>query len=156
MSFQPKEKPDMSEQAPYEILGGEEGVRRLVDRFYDLMDTENDAKDIRAMHARSLRASREKLFMFLSGWLGGPNLYIEKHGHPMLRRRHLPFSIGKAERDQWMHCMHLALAEMPIDQVSREKLEKAFATTADHMRNRPEHQQDDVLEVTQVLKQPAE
>lgn len=140
----------MSDKTPYEMLGGEAGIRDLVDRFYARMDTEIDARNIRRMHAKSLRASREKLFMFLSGWLGGPNLYIEKHGHPMLRRRHLPFTIGKAERDQWMHCMRSALSEMPIDQALREKLEQAFATTADHMRNQTEHQQDERLKVYEV------
>ncbi len=132
----------MTEPTPYEMLGGEPGLRQLVDRFYDLMDSEAATREIRAMHAKSLRVSREKLFMFLSGWLGGPNLYIEKYGHPRLRRRHLPFAIGVAQRDQWMHCMHLALAEMPIDPTLRQQLEHALSKTADHMRNQPEHEQD--------------
>ncbi|MGD8235655.1 MAG: group II truncated hemoglobin [Chromatiales bacterium] len=126
---------------PYELIGGEEKVRELVDRFYDQMDALDEVKTIRNLHAKSLRISREKLFLFLSGWLGGPDLYVQKYGHPMLRRRHLPFSIGKEERDQWMHCMIRAMEEMQLDPALRNHLEQAFLKTADHMRNRPE--QDD-------------
>jgi len=137
----------MSEQTPYELIGGEAGVRRLVDRFYDYMDSEATASEVRAMHAKSLRASREKLFLFLSGWLGGPDLYVQKYGHPMLRRRHLPFAIGTRERDQWMHCMRKALADMPIGDELRVSLEQAFMATADHMRNQPEHNADGRLQI---------
>ncbi|MDP3483558.1 MAG: group II truncated hemoglobin, partial [Sulfuricella sp.] len=86
-------------QTHYERIGGEEVVRKLVDRFYDLMDQQQDLQGIRELHAKSLKASREKLFLFLSGWLGGPQLYVEKYGHPRLRQRHLPFAIGESERD---------------------------------------------------------
>jgi hemoglobin len=132
----------MNDPTPYDRLGGEAGVRELVERFYDYMDSEAEAAQIRQMHARDLRGSRSKLFLFLSGWLGGPNLYVQKYGHPMLRRRHLPFAIGSRERDQWMHCMRKALNDMPIDQDLRQQLEQAFRGTADHMRNRPEHAAD--------------
>ena len=125
----------MNQPTPYDQLGGANAVRELVDRFYDYMDSEPEARHIRAMHAKSLRASREKLFLFLSGWLGGPDLYVQRYGHPMLRRRHLPFAIGRAERDQWMHCMRRALADMALDPALRERLEAAFLATADHMRN---------------------
>ena len=127
---------------PYELIGGEDGVRRLVDRFYDYMDSDPEAAEIRKLHAKDLRVSREKLFLFLSGWLGGPNLYVEKHGHPMLRRRHLPFAIGIRERDQWLHCMRRALADSELDQTQRDRLLQAFAATADHMRNKAEHEAD--------------
>jgi hemoglobin len=137
----------MSDQTPYELIGGEAGVRALVDRFYDHMDSEVAARQVREMHAQSLRASREKLFLFLSGWLGGPDLYVQKHGHPMLRRRHLPFSIGSQERDQWMHCMRMALDDMPITADLREQLGRAFLATAEHMRNRPEHDEDAGLKI---------
>jgi hemoglobin len=125
-------------QTPYEQLGGEAGVRALVDRFYDLMDSLPEAAEIRALHAKSLRGSREKLFLFLSGWLGGPPLYQQRYGHPMLRRRHLPFRIGQRERDQWMHCMRQAMADVGIEPSLRAQLEQAFFRTADHMRNQPE------------------
>jgi hemoglobin len=131
-----------SPSTPYEQLGGEAGVRRLVDRFYDTMDNLPEARTIRGLHAKSLKASREKLFLFLSGWLGGPDLYSPRHGHPRLRARHLPFSIGIAERDQWMACMRKALAEEDIPQALREQLERGFWQTANHMRNRAEHDAD--------------
>lgn len=123
----------------YEIIGGEQGVRKLVDHFYDYMDELQDAADIRQLHAKSLRVSREKLFLFLSGWLGGPALYIEKYGHPMLRRRHLPFTIGIKERDQWMMCMKKALSDMKLDSEVEKQLIRSFMQTADHMRNQPEY-----------------
>lgn len=124
---------------PYQQIGGETAVRRLVDRFYDNMDQIEEVQHLRDMHAKSLRVSREKLFMFLCGWLGGPNLYLEKYGHPRLRARHLPFSIGIRERDQWMQCMRLALDDMGLEPKLRKQLEIAFQGTADHMRNRAEH-----------------
>ena len=92
----------MSELTPYERLGGEAAVRKLVDRFYDLMDALPEARGIRELHPPDLAGSRDKLFKFLSGWLGGPPLYVEEYGHPRLRARHLPFPIGEAERDAWL------------------------------------------------------
>lgn len=129
----------MSEnQTAYELIGGEEGVRELVDRFYDLMDQHEEARELRAMHAKSLKVSREKLFLFLSGWMGGPDLYVQQYGHPRLRRRHMPFSIGEAERDQWMLCMNQAMEEMGLEDKLRLALGEALWKTADFMRNRPE------------------
>ncbi|MEO1765884.1 group II truncated hemoglobin [Thiobacter aerophilum] len=124
-------------QTHYERIGGEEKVRQLVDRFYDLMDEDPDYYGIRKLHPRDLTASREKLFMFLSGWMGGPPLYVEAFGHPMLRARHLPFPIGVAERDQWLACMARAMAELGVENELRQELIQAFARTADHMRNVP-------------------
>lgn len=121
---------------PYELIGGDAAVRRLVDRFYDLMDSAPEAASIRAMHAPSLRASREKLYLFLSGWLGGPPLYVERYGHPMLRARHLPFPIGEEARDQWMWCMDRALEEEEMPAMLREYLRQRFQGVAEHMRNR--------------------
>ena len=126
------------DKTPYELLGGEAGVRELVDRFYDHMDSLPEAELIRGLHAKSLRGSREKLFMFLSGWLGGPGLYEEKFGHPRLRQRHLPFSIGKAEKEQWLLCMKKAMDDMGLTGELRQFLDQSFERTAEHMRNRPE------------------
>ncbi len=123
-------------ETPYERLGGETRVRELVDRFYDHMDSLPEARPTRDLHAKSLRASREKLFLFLSGWLGGPDLYIVKYGHPRLRQRHLPFAIGKAERDQWLLCMRKAMDDMQIKGELRTFLDQSFERTADHMRNK--------------------
>jgi hemoglobin len=122
----------------YEKIGGESGVRELVDRFYDIMDSDGGVIGLRQMHAKSLKGSREKLFLFLSGWLGGPDLFVQKYGHPRLRARHMPFSIGVAERDQWMTCMNRALDEMDIEPLLRKSLSDAFWKTADFMRNRAE------------------
>ncbi|MEW7986938.1 MAG: group II truncated hemoglobin [Candidatus Thiodiazotropha sp.] len=130
------------DQTPYERIGGEAAVRELVDRFYNLMDRQQEAKKIRDLHAKSLRISREKLFLFLSGWLGGPDLYVEKYGHPRLRARHLPFSIGIEERDQWIFCMRKALSAMDLDAKLQEELNQAFFRTADFMRNRDEEVRD--------------
>ncbi len=127
-------------QSLYELLGGEKGVRALVDRFYDLMDSAPEAKDVRALHASNLKQSREKLFMFLSGWSGGPPLYIEKHGHPRLRQRHMPFAIGSRERDQWLWCMNRAIDAGDFHPSVVEHLKKRFTEIADFMRNQDEDQ----------------
>ena len=118
------------------MLGGEQGVRRLTQRFYALMDTLPEAWTIRQLHPASLAGSERKLFEFLSGWLGGPDLYIRKHGHPRLRARHLPFPIASRERDEWMMCMRMACEEVVTDEALRAKLLEALAGLADHMRNR--------------------
>lgn len=121
----------------YELLGGADGVRRLVDRFYDLMDAAPEAANIRRLHATSLKASREKLFLFLSGWTGGPPTYVERFGHPRLRMRHLPFAIGARERDEWLWCMDRALDEHEMPDDVRAYLRQRFHALADHMRNQP-------------------
>ena len=122
----------------FAVIGGEPTVRRLVDTFYDLMDRLPEARQLRAIHPPSLDGSRDKLHWFLVGWTGGPPLYIERFGHPRLRARHLPFSIGAAERDAWMRCMTEALETTIADAEARAILFEAFAGLADHMRNRPE------------------
>jgi hemoglobin len=122
----------------YDLIGGEVKLRALVDRFYDLMDVSPEAKEIRAYHAKSLVQSREKLFMFLSGWSGGPGLYMEKYGHPRLRMRHAPFVIGERERNQWLWCMNKALDESDFLPQVKEHLKTRFAEVADFMRNKKE------------------
>ncbi|HUW39312.1 MAG TPA: group II truncated hemoglobin [Rhodocyclaceae bacterium] len=124
--------------SPYEILGGAPALRRLVGRFYELMDTLPESYALRRLHPRDLSTSEEKLFMYLSGWLGGPQLFVEKYGHPRLRARHLPFAIDTAMRDQWLLCMRTALTECVADAGLRAQLERALADLADHMRNRAE------------------
>jgi len=119
----------------YQRIGGAEKIHALVDRFYHLMDELPEAYGIRKMHTEDLQVVNDKLFMFLSGWMGGPQLFVEAYGHPMLRRRHLPFVIGDAERDQWMLCMNQALDEVVEDEALRRELSDAFSKVADHMRN---------------------
>ena len=131
----------MSEQPPvqasiYDTLGGEAGVRGLVDRFYDEMDRNPAVQPLRAMHPADLVDSRDKLFWFMSGWLGGPPLYIEKKGHPRLRARHMPFAVDASARDQWMACMRVALSTASLPRDIHEKLDTALFQLADHMINR--------------------
>ena len=120
----------------YEKIGGEAVVAKLCDRFYELMDSVSQFKELRAMHPESLQGSRDKLYMFLSGWFGGPDLFVEQFGHPRLRARHMPFSIGILERDQWVACMVLAMEDVGIEANLRKILMGNFFNTADFMRNR--------------------
>lgn len=129
-----------SKQTFFEVLGGVERIRDLVERFYDVMDSDPKAAGIRALHQPDLTEAREKLFMFLTGWTGGPQIYIERYGHPMLRRRHLPFPIGNSERDQWMYCMVRAMHDIGVEEPVMIKLADALWGVADFMRNRPETQ----------------
>lgn len=120
----------------YEKIGGEAMVGKLADRFYELMDTVPQFAELRAMHPPSLAGSRDKLFKFLSGWFGGPDLFVEEYGHPRLRARHMPFSIGTLERDQWVACMVLAMEDVGIEEDIRKVLLNNFFNTADFMRNK--------------------
>ena len=122
----------------YKLMGGEIALRRLVDCFYDLMDEDPDYFGIRKLHPEELNSSRDKLFMFLSGWTGGPSLYVEKYGEPRLRSRHLPFFIGIDERDQWLSCMNRAMEKTGLEMQLRKSMALAFEQTADFMRNQPE------------------
>lgn len=124
-------------------MGGEQGIRRLVNHFYDLMDSAPEAATIRALHASSLKASREKLFLFLSGWTGGPPLYEQRFGHPRLRARHLPFSIGAQERDEWLWCMDRALDAQEMPELLRTQIRGSLHALANHMRNRAEAESGD-------------
>lgn len=123
----------------FELLGGEvngiENIRQLVETFYDIMDSDPKAQPIRAMHQADLTSAREKLFMFLTGWTGGPQLYIERYGHPMLRKRHLPFAVDESARDQWMYCMIKAMHQLAYDEDLMKKLAGQLYGVADFMRN---------------------
>jgi len=123
----------------YDLLGGEpeatNQIREIVEAFYDVMEKDEKAKTIRLMHPDDLTSSREKLFMFLCGWTGGPQLYIERYGHPFLRRRHLPFKIGEEERDQWIYCMTKGMLNLKMEEVKIKALLNALYPIADFMRN---------------------
>jgi hemoglobin len=119
----------------FELAGGAQRLREMVDRFYDLMDLEAQFAGLRALHPPALDGSRDKLYWFLSGWMGGPSLYIEKFGHPRLRARHLPFRIASTERDQWLTCMAMAMQDVALPAVLQERLLESFYQTADWMRN---------------------
>jgi hemoglobin len=126
----------MENTTTYEKIGGAAAVGKLCDRFYELMDSVPQFQGIRAMHPADLTSSRDKLYMFLSGWMGGPDLFVEKFGHPRLRGRHMPFAIGVAERDQWVACMVLAMEDVGLEEGIRTKLLENFFNTADFMRNK--------------------
>jgi len=133
----------MSENAPqkqslYDAIGGDTGVRALVDRFYDLMDSDPNYAGLRKMHPPSLADARDKLYWYFSGWMGGPDLFVERFGHPRMRARHIGFSIGISERDQWLSCMKTALQDSVLEDPVKEKLLQAFAQIAEAIRNKPE------------------
>ncbi|MBC3916308.1 group II truncated hemoglobin [Undibacterium sp. CY18W] len=121
----------------YELIGGADKLRALVDRFYDLMELEPEFAGIRALHPSPMNGSRDKLYWFLSGWMGGPNLYIEQFGHPRLRARHLPYAIASSERDQWLRCMAWAMEDQGVAEDLKLHLMQSFYQTADWMRNHP-------------------
>jgi hemoglobin len=126
-------------QSLYDLLGGEpeatQKIREIVEAFYDVMERDEKAKTIRLMHPEDLTSSREKLFMFLTGWTGGPQLYTDRYGHPFLRRRHLPFKIGEKERDQWIYCMTKGLLNLKMEEEKIKALLNALYPIADFMRN---------------------
>jgi hemoglobin len=127
---------DAGKALAFDLIGGETKVRELVDRFYDLMSLEPAYAELLALHPVPLDGSRDKLHWFLCGWLGGPNHYIERFGHPRLRARHMPYTIGIRERDQWMACMQQAMRECELQPALAERLNAAFYNTAGFMRNR--------------------
>lgn len=129
-------------QSLFEWLGGGDtaiaNIRLLVETFYDIIAQDPKAADIRAMHPADLTQSREKLFMFLTGWSGGPQLYVERYGHPRLRARHLPFAIGESARDQWMYCMIKAMHQLDLDETLIKHFANQLYGVADFMRNQPD------------------
>jgi len=124
-----------SQQTPYALMGGEKNILSLVERFYFYMDTLPEAKELRAIHAPDLSSTKVKLFKFLSGWLGGPDLFQQQYGHPRLRQRHLPFKVDQQVRDQWMLCMNKALYEVTLPDQLRKNITKALDDLATHMIN---------------------
>ncbi|MDB5874669.1 MAG: hypothetical protein JWQ07_4111 [Ramlibacter sp.] len=133
--MQIQEKPQ--HDTPFEWIGGEDKVKALVERFYDLMDLEPQYAALRAVHGPELTKARQHLFWFLCGWLGGPQHYTDRFGHPKLRLRHMPFTIGIKERDQWLACMEQAMTETGVPEALRTRLKDSFFQTADWMRNTP-------------------
>lgn len=120
----------------YEAIGGDATVRALTERFYALMDTLPQAERCRALHPADLGSSQQKLYDYLTGYLGGPPLYVEKHGHPMLRRRHFIAEIGPAERDEWLLCFRLAMEETIANAKLRDIVWAPVERLAHHMQNR--------------------
>ncbi len=125
----------VQQQSPYSLMGGEGSILSLVDRFYFYMDTLPAAKELRAIHAADLSSAKEKLFKFLSGWLGGPDLFQQEYGHPRLRQRHFPFKVNQQARDQWILCMNKALYEIAMPDDLRKNIKQALGDLATHMIN---------------------
>ncbi|RUO35863.1 group II truncated hemoglobin [Aliidiomarina sanyensis] len=119
----------------YAQLGGDQGVRAMAHRFYQIMDEDPEVHALRSIHPEALAGSEDKFFDFLSGWFDGPQRYVEKYGHPMLRARHLPFRIDIAMRDQWLHCIYQTLDEQVTDPVLKNELRQRFTRLAHHMIN---------------------
>lgn len=128
--------PAQAEQTPYDMIGGEQAVRQIVNRFYDIMDSAPEAMRIRAMHAKDLAPMRERLFEFLSGWLGGPPLYFQRADHKCIMSAHHPYAIGAEEQDEWMMCMRRALEDCGVPKELREMLDRPFLRMAAAFRNR--------------------
>lgn len=125
----------VTEVSMFERVGGAVTIDRLVEAFYERMDTLPEARTIRAMHASDLGPVKNVLKRYLSEWTGGPKLYSPEKGHPRLRQRHMGFAIGNAERDAWLLCMRSALAETVVDDGARKQLDDAMTKLADWMRN---------------------
>ncbi len=125
-----------TEATPYELIGGEATVRRLADRFYEIMDSDPGARRIRAMHGQDLGPIRQLLFEFLSGWLGGPPLYFNRAEHRCIMSAHRPYAIGDAERDEWMMCMRRAMEECELPTATRALMDQAFLRMANAFRSR--------------------
>ncbi|MDR3371293.1 group II truncated hemoglobin [Rhodoferax sp.] len=131
-----EEKPAFD--TPFEWIGGETKVQELVTRFYDLMELDPAYAELRSVHGATLDDARQKLFWFLSGWLGGPQHYTERFGHPRLKQRHMPFKVNLQGRDQWLACMSQAMLETGVPEALQAKLKQSFFQTADWMRNQAE------------------
>ena len=137
MQPMPAQEAPQAQVTPFEWIGGEAAVQQLVTCFYALMDLEPAYRELRAVHGNTLDDARQKLFWFLCGWLGGPDYFVERFGHPRLRMRHMPFKIGVLERDQWLACMDQAMGETGVPDDLRARLRQSFFQTADWMRNTP-------------------
>lgn len=122
----------------FQILGKEEGIGNLVDKFYRIMDTDPKAMAVRDLHPENLKTSNLKLFEFLVGRFGGPDLYIEKYGHPRMRKRHMPFKIGPKESEQWLYCMKGALNDMNLAPELNDSLYSFFKEFTELIKNSEE------------------
>jgi len=126
--------------SPYDLMGGREPVLALAARFYEVM--EHDEPALAAVHRQAPGGGvepqvKERFALFLVGWLGGPQDYMERHGHPRLRMRHARVSIDESLRDAWVRCMKRAMDDRSVPQPVRGFLEQRFAEVADFLRNAP-------------------
>jgi hemoglobin len=124
-----------TEATPYDLMGGEAPVRQLVDRFYHIMDSAAEARELRSLHVSDLGPMRQLLFEFLSGWLGGPPLYFQRPERRCIGSAHRAFAIGQTERDQWMACMRQAMDDCSVPQDVRAMIDKPLARMCEAFRN---------------------
>ena len=129
------EERDPQQSNAYDRIGGEKTIRALAQQFYLQMQSKQETKKLLSIHRAPISESEQKLFEFLSGWLGGPQLYQQKHGHPALRARHMPFKVDETMRDQWLVCMKAAIEIEVKEQQHQQAIYSAISTLADHMRN---------------------
>ncbi|WP_163936253.1 group II truncated hemoglobin [Paraferrimonas sp. SM1919] len=119
----------------YYLIGGDIVVKALCKQFYVQMRSNAEAKHLLDIHPQPMDRAEERLYMFLSGWLGGPQLYTDKFGHPMLRMRHMHFNVDAASVEQWLMCMSRAL-DMEVEQISHRRIiMKKLTPLAQHMQN---------------------
>ena len=136
--FAEKHQPDdrdSSQSNAYDLIGGEKTIRLIAHHFYLQMQQRSDTQPLLAIHRAPIADSEQKLFEFLSGWLGGPQLYQQKYGHPALRARHTPFAIDQAMVDQWLTCMEQAIIKAIKKPEHRQVIFQAISTLANNMRN---------------------
>jgi len=126
---------ETQQQTPYSLMGGEKAILSVVERFYFYMDTLPEAKELRVEHQADLSSAKDKLYKFLSGWLGGPDLFVQEFGHPRLKQRHFLFKVNQQNRDQWMMCMNKALYEVAMPDALRKNIKQALDDLATHMIN---------------------
>ncbi|MCH1921098.1 group II truncated hemoglobin [Shewanella sp. A3A] len=131
----PMPERDPTQSNAYDLIGGEATIRQIAQRFYHEMRTRPETQELLAIHPPALEESEQKLFEFLSGWLGGPQLFTQRRGAPMLRARHLNFAIDDNMRDQWLLCMRAALEGTIKNAEHRRVIYQAISQLADHMRN---------------------
>ena len=117
------------------MIGGESTTRALSERFYDLMESREESADLLALHKQPMPSTRQKFFEFMSGWLGGPQLFAEKYGHPRLRARHLHVAIDDQMIEQWLHCMYQALQDTVENEEARNMIWSNLVPLARHMKN---------------------
>ncbi len=127
-------------ETPFELLGGEAAVRRLVERFYEIMARDEPA--LARLHpcdaeGRVAAENREKFALYFIGWLGGPQEYVARFGHPRLRMRHGRVAVDSAGRDAWMRAMRAAMEAEGVAEPLRRFLDQKLFELADHMRNQP-------------------
>jgi len=128
--------------ASFRAAGGRDGIKKLVDRFYDVMDELPQARAIRAMHPRDLTVARDKLTLFLCGWLGGEKLYSKKYGPIIIPQAHAHLDINEAERDAWLACMQTAVDEQGYTEDFKQYLMEQLFVPAERCRMASQNRKD--------------